>query len=71
MDKPTLTYSASLARHVNLGNFESADCFECISGITIETTQDEIDALLDGPGALAHRAMAARLKDKCAKAKER
>lgn len=66
-DKPTLSYSLSLSRKVNLGGFSnSADAFECISGITAETTQEDIDALLSGPGALAYTSLRKALAKKCA-----
>jgi len=69
VDKPVLTYSIHLSRKANLGNYESADVHEGISFITAETTQEEIDALLAGPGALAFKACAKALAVKFAKIK--
>ena len=64
-----LELSLSLSRKVNLGNYESADVFVSLSGLTSETTQAEIDELLGGAGALAYRAIADQLKEKVAKMK--
>lgn len=51
----------SVTRKINLGNYESADAFISISGISEDTTPKEIDAILDGPGAIAYRKIADRL----------
>lgn len=59
-----LSLSLSVSRKINLGNFESADVFFSLSGITAETTDAEIDELLDGNGALAFKKLAARIKEK-------
>jgi len=61
---PTIT--VSLARKVNLGNFESADVFMSINGITHETTEEDMNALLDGPGAVAFNCIRNRMKEKVA-----
>ena len=41
-----LTFSVSLSRKINLGNYESADVFVSVSGATAETTQEEVTQLL-------------------------
>ena len=51
----------SLSRKVNTGNYNSADVFVSVSGIGPTTTQEEIDAILDGPGALAFNSIRERL----------
>lgn len=43
-DEPTIT--VSLARKINCGNYESAECFVSISGIKQGATEEEIEALL-------------------------
>lgn len=60
-----LSVSISLSRKMNLGNYESADVFISVSGITDETTESEIDDLIEGNGALAYKKIAAALADKC------
>ncbi|MFN0131260.1 MAG: hypothetical protein ACKVW3_01815 [Phycisphaerales bacterium] len=61
---PGLTATLSVARKVNLGNYESAEVFLSISGITAETTADEIDDMLQGGPALAYDALRAATKRK-------
>ena len=61
-----LTLSVSLSRKVNLGNYESADAFVSLSGLTPETTEADIDELLAGAGALAWRKCAEELKTQTA-----
>lgn len=69
MDDKLPTVTVSLSRRVNLGNYESADVFMSVNGVTMETTEEDINALLDGPGALAYKCVAARLKEKVAQIK--
>lgn len=61
---PPLSISLSVSRKINLGNYESADAFVSISGVTAETTEAEIDALIEGKGALAFQKIAAALNEK-------
>lgn len=58
--KLTLTLSAT--RRVNLGNYESADVFVSVSGVTDDTTPEEIAALLDGPGKATYDLLRARVE---------
>jgi hypothetical protein len=56
-----LSATLSIAMKVNLGNYESADAFLSLSGITPETTQEEMEDLLDGPARIAYDALKVRL----------
>ena len=63
------TISISMSRKLNLGNYESADVFVCLSGVPAGASEDEIQALLD-TGNLAYPMIAATLKEKCATARQ-
>lgn len=41
-----LSMTVSLSRKINLGNYESAEVFVSVSGVTAETTEEEVAALL-------------------------
>lgn len=43
--EPTLTIS--MARKINMGNYESADCFVSISGVTAGMSAEEMAPLLE------------------------
>lgn len=58
MDKPTI--SISLSQKVNLGNYEAADCFLCLSGLTTETTDADMNDLLD-VGQIAYTKLRAHM----------
>jgi hypothetical protein len=49
MERDKLTATISMSRKVNLGNYESADAFLSVGGIALETTEEDVIALLDGP----------------------
>ena len=65
-DQKNLSITISLERTLNLGNYNSAKVFISLGGITKDTTEEEMDELLDGQGALAYSkvktALAAKVK---------
>lgn len=56
--EPTIT--VSLARKINLGNYESADAFVSVSGLKVGATPDEINEIL-AVGKLAWPLLESRL----------
>lgn len=65
-EAPILTATVSVQMKVNIGNYESADCFISVSGITDYTTADEVASLLDGPAKIAYDALKVRLGERVA-----
>lgn len=59
-----LRLCVKLSRKVNLGNYQSADVDMIVSGIAPSTTEEEIDALVTGQGALAYTRLASAIKAK-------
>lgn len=60
--KPSM--SMSISRKVNLGNYESADVFVSIQGITEDTTPEQIDSLLDMQDKIVYAKLRECLKGK-------
>lgn len=60
--------SVSISHRVNLGNYESADAYISLCGLTVDTTEEEMNALLD-QGKIAYRLMGERLKAQLSKLK--
>jgi hypothetical protein len=60
-----LNLACSVQMKVNLGNYESADCFLSISGVTQETTPAEMEALMD-QGKVAYDLLRTHLAPKVA-----
>ncbi len=56
--------SISISMKGNLGNYESADAFLSISGITVETTDEEGTELLDGKMKISYDALKLRMAEK-------
>lgn len=62
--KSELTLSVSVGRKITDSNYGSHDVFECLSGITKDTTEADIDDMLNRQGALAHRKLVQSIKDR-------
>jgi hypothetical protein len=62
--------SLSVEMKVNLGNYNSAGAFVSMSGVTAETTQEEMDGLLAN-GRVAWEKLRADLAKKVTQLKER
>lgn len=60
MDEPTI--SVSVDRKVSDGNYGSIGVFTSISGVTLETSDEEMDALLD-QGAVMFKKIKAKIKE--------
>ncbi len=63
IEKP-LHGTISLSRKVNLGNYESADVFLSISGITSDSTKEEMESLLEGNVNEAYRLLKTHIHHK-------
>lgn len=56
--------TVSISMKVNLGNYESADAFLSVSGITKDTTNEELAELLDGKMKITYDALKLRMAEK-------
>lgn len=68
---PRLSLAVSANMKLNLGNYESAEVFVSLSGVTGETTQAEVDELLNGPGVIAWEAIKATLRSRVSDVRQR
>lgn len=68
-ETPTIATSVSITRKVNLGNYESADVFMSISGITAETTRAQLEELIETQ-AEAYEVLKARVKERVLELRE-
>ena len=66
-----LTGTLSISMKVNLGNYESADAFLSVSGVTTETTDAELSELLDGKMSLTYDALKVRMAERVKEFRER
>ena len=56
--------TVSISMKVNLGNYESADAFLSVSGITRNTTNEELAELLDGKMKITYDALKLRMAER-------
>ncbi|MFA5429873.1 MAG: hypothetical protein WC329_01785 [Candidatus Omnitrophota bacterium] len=59
-----ISASVSLSMKINLGNYESAEAFLSISGITKETSEEDIQWLLDGKVKITYDALKLKMVEK-------
>ena len=59
-----LSGSVSISMKVDCGNYESADAFLSISGVTTETTYAELAELMDGKMKITYDALKVRMGEK-------
>ena len=45
-DQKEPTVTVSMSRKINLGNYESAECFVSVSGVRVDMTDEDIAPLL-------------------------
>lgn len=60
-DPAPLDATVSLSFKANLGNYQSAEVFVSLAGITRETTEEQVMEMLDGPIQLAYMSVKARV----------
>lgn len=65
-----LRAAVSVSMRVNLGNYQSADVFVSLSGVGPETTEADMDALLQGNVAVAFQKCLGSVKAKCREIRE-
>lgn len=70
MNEEPIKATISMSRKLNLGNYESADVFISIGGITHDTTEEDVIALLDGPAKDTFAILRDRLAVQIRQAKE-
>ena len=63
-----LTATVSLAQKIGLPNYGNAECFLSLSGVTKDTTPEQIDEMLD-QAKLAWSKIADRIRSKAAEIK--
>ena len=66
MDEPRLSVTMSVQMKVNLGNYESADAFLSVSGVTADTTEEQLAEILDGPGRVSYELLKKHLGERIA-----
>lgn len=62
--------TVSVSMKLNLGNYQSADVFVSLSGVGPETTEADMDDLLQGNITVAYQKCLASVKAKCREIRE-
>ena len=62
-DNP-LSVTVSCSFKANLGNYESADVFLSVSGVTMDTTETQIVEVVEGPGRIAYEHLKRRVYER-------
>ena len=65
-DREAISCSVSVSMKLNAGNYESVEFFLSVSNVTAETTEAEIQQLLDGPAQVGFEAIKKRLRERSA-----
>lgn len=61
-DERPPTIAISMSRKINMGNYESAECFVSISGVTEDMTAEQLEPLME-TGKVAWELVRARLTE--------
>ena len=68
-DEPDMTTTVSVSHKVNLGNYESAEVFVSIAGITRSDTPDDIEEML-AQSKIAFDFIKTKIREKSAELKK-
>lgn len=60
-EQPMLSVAISLSRKIQPRQYETAEVFLSVSGVTAQTTREEIEALFSGNGKIAWDALKAEV----------
>ena len=63
-EEQKITGTMSVSMKVNLGNYESAECFISLNGINENTSDREILTLLDGKMKVSYDLLKYRIKER-------
>ncbi len=66
----SLTLTASISRKVRITQYETAEVYVAVSNITRDTTDEDIAAMLEGPGAITWRRLTDAVNQKAREIRE-